>query len=143
MKRKTPRAIGAGIGVLVLLAYLFLTGPGFLLVGLLIAGSERTISERATSPDGRYDARIQSDAAGAVSSPSRLVFVKYRWNPSDEPLLSCRAFSGRGDAPVHLQWLDSGTLLIRHSFPATDVQIAADHCGPIRVIVEDSPHQSV
>ena len=111
-------------------------GPGLLLGGLLIAGSERTIFERATSPDGWHDARVQFDDGGAISSFSLLVFVKRRCNPSDQPLLSCRAFWGEGEEAVHLRWLNSSTLLIRHAFRPADVQATADHCGPIQIIIQ-------
>jgi len=136
MERKTWRTIGVGIGCLGLLACMIVLGPGLLLGGLLIAGSERTIYERAISPDGWHDARVQFDDGGAASSFSRLVFVKHHWNHSDEPLLSCRAFWGEGEQAVHLHWIDSSTLLIRHAFPPTDVEATADHCGPIRIIVQ-------
>jgi hypothetical protein len=136
MDRKTVRNIGKVAGCLALLACTVMLAPVLLLGGLLIAGSERTIYERIVSPDGRHDARVQFDNGGAVSSFSRLVFVKHRWNRSDEPLLSCRAFWGDGEAAVHLRWLDSSTLLIRHSFPADAVEASADHCGPIRIVVQ-------
>lgn len=136
MERKARRRIGIGIGCLGLLAGIVLLGPGLLLGGLLIAGSERTIYERATSPDGWHDARVQFDDGGAISSFSRVVFVKHHWNRSDEPLLSCRAFWGHGEQAVHLLWIDSTTLLIRHAFPTTDVEATADHCGPIRIVVQ-------
>jgi len=74
-----------------------------LLSGLLIAGSERTIYERATTPDGWHDARVRFDDGGAISSFSRVVFVKHHWNGSDEPLLSCRAFWGHGEPAVYLR----------------------------------------
>ena len=130
------------MGCLGLLACLVVLVPGLVLGGLLIAGSERTIFERTTSPDGWHDARVQFDDGGALSSFSRLVFVKHHWNRSDEPLLSCRAFWGDGEAAVHLRWLNSSTLLIRHSFPASDVQAMADHCGSIRIIVQRLPGTS-
>jgi hypothetical protein len=107
-----------------------------MLGGLLIAGSERTIYERATSPDGWHEARVQFDDGGAISSFSRLVFIKHHWNPSDEPLLSCRAFWGEGEEAVHLRWLDSSTLLIRHAFRSADVQATAHQCGTVKIIAK-------
>ena len=120
-----------------MLAGIVSLGPGFLFGAALVAGSERTIYERTTSPDGWHDARVQFDDAGAVSRFSRLVFVKHRWNPSDEPLLSCRAFWREGEAAVHLKWIDDRTLLIRHAFPAEDVQAVAARCGSIRIVVQE------
>ena len=142
MDRKTVRIIGQIAGCLGLLACAVVLAPVLLLGGLLIAGSERTIYERIVSPDGWHDARVQFDDGGAVSSFSRLVFVKHHWNRSDAPLLSCRAFWGDGEAAVHLRWLDSSTLLIRHSFPTDAVEATADHCGPIRIIVRGPPATS-
>jgi hypothetical protein len=128
--------ITAGVGCLAAIGVVILLGPGILLGIALSAGAERTIYERAVAPDGWHDARVQFDDAGAVSSFSRLVFVKHHWNHNDDPLLSCRAFWAEGDAPVHLRWLDSRTLLIQHGFSAGEVQAVADHCGPIRIEIE-------
>jgi hypothetical protein len=111
-------------------------GPGLLLGAALIFGSVRTISERASSLDGWNEARVQFDDGGAVSTFDRLVFVKSRWNPSDEPLLSCRAFWGEGEAAVHLRWLNNTTLLIQHGFAADEVQAVAAHCGDVRIVVQ-------
>jgi hypothetical protein len=115
--------------------FVVLVCPPLLLAIALIAGSQRTIFERAVSPDGFREARVQFDDAGAISSFDRMVFVKSRWNPSDEPLLSCRAFWADGEEVVHVHWLDSRTLEIRHAFPAEAVQAAASHCGPVRIVV--------
>jgi hypothetical protein len=125
-----PWLIWAGCGLL-LVGALGL-GPA-LLLGSFWFGSERTVYERSTSPDGWREARVQFDDAGAVSSFSRLVFIKGRWNPSDEPLLSCRAFWAEGEELVHLKWLDDRTLLIEHAFPAAAVQAEATRCGPITI----------
>ena len=108
------RVAGAALVVVVVVVLV----PGLLLGGLLVLGSVRTIYERAGSSNGWNEARVQFDDGGAVSSFSRLVFVKSRLNPSDEPLLSCRAFWGEGEAAVHLRWLDEQRLLIRHAFAA-------------------------
>jgi hypothetical protein len=124
----------AGLGCFGLLLCLVPIVPGLMLGGMLIMGSERTIYQRAVSPDGWHEARVQFDDAGAISSFSRLVFIKHRWNGSDEPLLSCRAFWGAGEEAVHLHWIDSSTLLIQHGFQSQDVEAVADHCGPIRII---------
>jgi hypothetical protein len=80
---------------------------------------------------------VQFDDAGAISSFSRLVFVKHRWNHSDAPLLSCRAFLGKDEAVVHLRWLDNITLLITHGFRHGEVQAVARHCGPVRIVVKE------
>lgn len=130
--RNLIRVAGAAlVGVVVVVL-----GPYLLLAGALILGSVRTIFERAGSPDGWNEARVQFDDAGAVSSFSRLVFVKSRWNPSDEPLLSCRAFWGDGEAAVHLRWLNDRTLLIQHAFTADDVKAVAANCGQVRILVQ-------
>lgn len=136
MNGKLIGKIAAGMGCLTVIGVVVLLGPGILLGIALSAGAERTIYERAVSPDGRHDARVQFDDAGAVSSFSRLVFVKHHWNHSDEPLLSCRAFWAEGEAPVHLRWLDNRTLLIQHGFTVGNVEATAGHCGPIRIEIE-------
>ena len=133
MDRERLRKIGFGLGCLGLFVVF---APGILLFALLAEGSERTVYERKTSPDGWHDARVQFDDAGAISTFSRLVFVKHRSNLSDEPLLSCRAFWGEGEEAVHLRWLDDSTLLILHKFPQKDIQAIADHCGPVRIVVQ-------
>ena len=135
MDTKRIVKIGTGLGCVALLLCLIPLVPGLLLGGMLTLGAERTIYERAVSPDGWHEARVQFDDAGAVSSFSRLVFIKHRWTGSDEPLLSCRAFWGAGEEAVHLHWIDSGTLLIQHAFPPQDVEAVADRCGPIRIVV--------
>jgi len=108
--------------------------PGALLGILLIAGSERSVFERVKSPDGWHEARVQFDDAGALSGFARLVFVKHDWNMSDEPLLSCRAFWGEGQAKVDLKWLTDNTLLIEHHFAPDHVEATAQNCGPVRII---------
>lgn len=136
MNGKLIGKITAGVGCLAVIGVVVLLGPGVLLGIALSVGAQRTIYGRAVSPDGWHDARVQFDDAGAVSSFSRLVFVKHHWNQSDEPLLSCRAFWAEGEAPVHLRWLDNRTLLIQHGFSASDVQATADRCGPIRIEIQ-------
>jgi hypothetical protein len=111
-------------------------GPGLLLGSFLVAGSARSIYQRASSPDRWHEARVQFDDGGAVSRFSRLVFVKHSWNVSDEPLLSCRAFWGDGEAEVTLQWLDNNTLLVRHHFAPQNVEATARNCGSVRIVVQ-------
>ena len=131
MRGTTVASVVGGIGCLAL----FVVGaPGLLLGGLLIAGSQRTIYQRATSPDGWHEARVQFDDGGAISGFSRLVFLKHSWNFSDEPLLSCRAFWGDGQAIVRLSWVDSNTLLVEHHFAPNHVEAIARNCGPIRIV---------
>nr|NUR36664.1 hypothetical protein [Sphingomonas sp.] len=124
--------------LIVLLAF-----PGILLGAMLTVGSQRTIYERAKSPDGWHEARVQFDDAGAVSGFSRLVFVKHSWNASDEPLLSCRAFWGDGEAKVHLRWLNSSTLVIEHHFAPSNVEAVASNCGAVRIIARPEPPYEV
>ena len=131
------------IGTLGCLAILVIVGPGLLLGGMLIAGSERTIYQREKSPNGWREARVQFDDGGAISSFSRLVFVKPSWNFSDQPLLSCRAFFGDGEAKVRVVWKDNNTLLIAHHFAPDRVQDAAQNCGSVRIIVQaERPFES-
>ena len=133
MKWARPVLSGCGILLLVLLVLTIALG------WLIDSGSTRTIYQRAKSPDGWHEARVQFDDAGALSSFSRLVFVKHTWNTSDEPLLSCRAFWGDGEAKVRLAWQDSRTLMIEHHFAPQNVKAVAQSCGPIRVIVRATP----
>jgi len=116
--------------------FVLLLGPGLLLGLFLLFGSQRTIFERATSPDGWHEARVQFDDAGAISSFDRMVFVKSRWNPSDQPLLSCRAFWAEGEAVVHLRWLNSHELLIQHGFPPRAIQAVNTNCGSIQITTQ-------
>jgi hypothetical protein len=130
------------IAAVVALVFVVFLAPATLLGMAMAFGSERTVFERATSPSGWREARVQFDDAGAVSGFSRLVFVKPRWNVSDAPLLSCRAFWADGEEAVHLRWLDSRTLLIEHAFAPDAVQAVASHCGPVRLVVRAVPATS-
>ena len=130
---KAPTAVkwAGGIGCVALMIFV---GPGLLLGGLLIAGSQRTISQRTTSPDGWHEARVQFDDGGAISGFERLVFVKHSWNLSDEPLLSCRPFWGHGQAKIRLIWANSTTLIIEHHIAPTNVAASLPNCGPIKIV---------
>ena len=130
-------ALAAAVAVVALGAIIVV--PGLLLGIALSLGSQRTVFARVTSPDGWNEARVQFDDAGAVSSFDRIVFVKNRWNPSDEPLLSCRAFWADGEDSVHLRWLDQHTLLIRHAFPSQAIEAVAPKCGAVRIVVQSLP----
>lgn len=132
------RLIGLAIGAGCLLIGLgiVLVGPGLIFGLMLVATSERSIFDRARSPDGWNEARVQFDDAGAVSGYERLVFVKNAWNPSDEPLLSCRAFWGHGEAEIDLQWRDSSTLLISHHVAPKNIVFVAERCGSIRIVAK-------
>ncbi len=103
----------------------------------LSAGATRTVYERAVSPDGRLEARVQFDDCGAACSFDRIVLVKERWL-NDEPLLSCRAFLADGEAPVRLRWIGPRRLLISHGFNLADITAKADHCGSVRIEIEPS-----
>lgn len=136
--RRTAKGAGIiGCGVLLLAVIFF--APGLFLGIALIGGSQRTVYQRAVSPDGWHEARVQFDDGGAVSGFDRIVLVKHRWNLSDEPLLSCRAFLADGEAPVHLRWPNSSTLLVEHGFAAADAEDVARHCGPIRIVTRQLP----
>ncbi len=102
---------------------------------LFSAGSVRTIYERASSPDGAYEARVQFDDGGAVSRFSRLVFIKPHTLSSDEPSLSCRAFWGDGQAAVHLRWLGDRILVIHHAFPTNAITAQTASCEGVRIVV--------
>ena len=123
------------LGCFASLVAVALVSPGLIFGMMLIAGSERTIYERASSPDGWHEARVQFDDAGAVSSFSRLVFLKHRWNPSDAPLLSCRALYANGEPPIRLRWQDNTTLIILYQFAPQGVLAHDQWCGPIRIVV--------
>lgn len=123
------RTWGGRLGCLVLVTGLIFIGPGLILGIGLIAGSQRTIYQRSTSPDGWHEARVQFDDGGAISGFDRIVLIKHSWNFSDEPLLSCRAFLANGQADVKLVWRDSHTLLIQHHFAPKNIVAGAGHCG--------------
>jgi hypothetical protein len=123
-------------GFILLLFGFIVVSPGLLLGLMLIAGSERTIYQRVKSPDGWSQARVQFDDAGAISSFERVVFVKHAWNPSDAPLLSCRAFWGHGQAKVELRWTDSSTLVVRHHVAPKNIADVSRHCGATRIVTE-------
>lgn len=126
------------IGLLIALILLIV---GFLVaMTMLFSGwSQRTIYQRAKSPDGWHEARVQFDDAGALSDFSRLVFVKHTWNGGDEPLMSCRAFWGNGEADVKLSWADNNTLVIRHHFAPQNVEAVAKNCGSVRIVAQSVP----
>jgi hypothetical protein len=123
--------VGAAGFVVMMIALIL--GPGSLLGFFLIFGSQRTIFERALSPDALHEARVQFDDAGALSTFDRMVFLKSRWNPSDAPLLSCRAFWAEGVGIVHLRWLNRHELLIQHDFPPRAVKAVSAGCGSIQI----------
>jgi len=50
--------IAGGAGCLAFISALILLGPSILLGIALSVGGERTVYERAVSPDGRHDARV-------------------------------------------------------------------------------------
>lgn len=104
-------------------------GPGLFLGVALWSASERTIYSRQVSPDGRFEARVQFDDCGAACGWAKIVYVKRRWIPSDTPLASCLAFAGDGTGQVRLEWLNDHTLLVRHGFPANQVEDGAALCG--------------
>lgn len=131
-RRSATKWIIAGLVALVFAVFL---APATLLMLAITFGSQRTVFERAISPGGWREARVQFDDAGAISGFSRLVFVKPRWNVSDAPLLSCRAFWADGEAAVHLRWLDDRTLLIEEGFEPASIQAVANHCGSVRLII--------
>jgi hypothetical protein len=70
MNRKLIGNIAAGLGCLTVIGVVVLLGPGILPGAALSAGAERTIYERAVSPNGWHDARVQFDDAGG----SKLIF---------------------------------------------------------------------
>ena len=76
MTEPRPLSIGAVVGRLILLVGGLTLGLTCVLVGVILFTGERTIYQRASSPDGWREARVQFDDAGAVDGFSRLVFVK-------------------------------------------------------------------
>lgn len=119
---------------------LVIISPGLLLGIALSLGEQRTVFERSVSPNDQREARVQFDDGGAISGFDRIVFIKSRWNPSDEPLLSCRAFWADGEAAVHLRWLNDQTLEVQHAFRPEDIRAEASHCGHVRVVIRSMPH---
>ena len=127
------------LGLSLVTVSLVTVGPGLLLGLFLTLGSQRTVFERAASPDGWHEARVQFDDGGAISPFDRVVFVKSSWNPSDAPLLSCRAFWADGEAVVHLRWLNSHELLIQHGFPPHAIEAVTANCGSIQITTQSLP----
>ena len=82
---------------------------------------------------------MQFDDGGALSGFERLVFIKGWWNPSDAPLLSCRAFWGHGQAEIKLRWKDTTTLVIEHHVAPENVADVATNCGSIRIETQPTP----
>jgi hypothetical protein len=140
-RRRRPFWIAAASGIVALgvIAATLVAVPGLLLAVAFWIGSERTVFAREVSPDGWNEARVQFDDCGAPCSFDRIVLVKSRLNPSDEPLLSCRAFLAEGEANVRLRWLDDRTLLIQHAFPPDAIDAQASSCGPIRIVARSLP----
>jgi hypothetical protein len=135
VKWKPAVKIGCKIGCIALAVLLVVASPVLMLPIMLIAGSERTIYERANSTDNWHEARVQFDDGGAISGFERLVFVKHAWNFSDAPLLSCRAFWGHGEAKIHLRWIDSSTLVIEHHVAPKNVAAVSSQCGSVKIVL--------
>ena len=132
---QTASKIGCGTSCLVIAVFLIFVGPGGILGLALFAGSQRTIFERSTSPDGSYEARVQFDDCGAPCGFARVVYVRSAWFDLDSPRWSCRAFVGDGIAPVSLSWSDDRTLVIAHGFALSDVGDVVAACDGVRIIV--------
>lgn len=128
----TVTAIVAGT----LLAMPVLAGLGLGLA--LTAFSQRTVFQRAVSPGGWREARVQFDDCGAACVFRRVVFIKYRPLP-DQPMFSCNAFQVRGEWPMRVRWLDGRTLLVANPAPASEIEWAAKSCGPVRIEVHPAP----
>ena len=125
-----------GVGCVLLSVVIVILLPVLLLGGALIAGSERSVFQRVKSPDGWQEARVQFDDGGAVSGFERLVLVKNAWNPSDSPMLSCRAFWGHGEAQIDLKWQDSSTLVVAHHVAPKNVADYATNCGSVKIVLK-------
>ena len=128
--------LAKGIGCVLLSVVIVILLPLLLMGGALIAGSERSVFQRAKSPDGWHEARVQFDDGGALSGFERLVLVKSAWNPSDSPMLSCRAFWGHGEAKIDLNWADSSTLVVAHHVSPKNVADYATNCGSVKIVLK-------
>jgi hypothetical protein len=117
------------IGLTILSLPLF---GGLLLGTAFWLGSQRTIYQRVESPDGKYEARVQFDDAGAISGWAKTVFVRRAWLPLDTPWLSCPAFWGEGTDHIRLSWPDNHTLVVVHGFKPDDAS-SNSTCGSVRI----------
>lgn len=87
---------------------------------------ETTIYDRAISPSGLLEARVQMTDCGATSGFSRVVWVKPRYMP-DSQIVSCRAVIFEEQPNVALGWLEDG-LKIAHDSPTELVREPKDQC---------------
>lgn len=97
---------------------------------------ETTIYDRAISPNGLLEARVQMTDCGATSGFSRVVWVKPRYVP-DSNILSCRAVIFEEEPKVALQWSSDG-LKIEHDSPAQLIRKPETQCYFTPVLIEHS-----
>ncbi len=99
-------------------------------------GTKTTVYERATSPDGRREARVQFSDCGAACSFQRQVVVDAGAGAA------CTVFQVHGEWPVTIRWLDARTLLIRNPAPPEELRHADSRCGPVEVRITPTPSSS-
>ena len=97
---------------------------------------ETTIYQRATSPSGLLEARVQMTDCGATSGFSRVVWVKPRFAP-DSQVVSCRAVIFEEQPKVDLKWLQEG-LEIKHDAKAEQIRHSKVQCYFVPIQIESS-----
>jgi hypothetical protein len=95
-----------------------------------------TIYDRAVSPTGLLEARVQMTDCGATSGFSRVVWVKPRYMP-DSQIVSCRAVIFEEQPNVALGWSDDG-LKIDHDSPSEFIREPKAQCYFTPVVIEGS-----
>jgi hypothetical protein len=95
-----------------------------------------TIYDRAVSPTGLLEARVQMTDCGATSGFSRVVWVKPRYMP-DSQIVSCRAVIFEEQPNVALRWSDDG-LKIAHDSPSEFIREPKVQCYFTLVVIKGS-----
>jgi hypothetical protein len=95
---------------------------------------ETTIYQRAISPSGFLEARVQMTDCGATSGFSRVVWIKPRFAP-DSQLVSCRAVIFEEQPKVALKWLQE-RLKIDHDAQAEQIRQSKDQCYFVPLQIE-------
>lgn len=97
---------------------------------------ETTIYQRAVSPSGFLEARVQMTDCGATTGFSRVVWVKPRFAP-DNQIVSCRAVIFDEQPKVVLKWSQYG-LKIDHNAQAEQIRQSNDQCYFVPLQIESS-----
>jgi hypothetical protein len=105
-------------------------------------GHHRHVERRLTSPDGRYQVRLQNDVRGSIQPSDWRVYVKPAAQGSDAPQDSCEVAHAEGEEvwqQIEPHW--SGKTLVlttREPSPPT-LTLAAAACSPIPVRISHLP----